>query len=109
MQDHDTGRLLEDTFSIDSGPAGTGIRFRQPGNAAPKVQPGHADSWNFFKLLLLWICTIIWTALVVAIAKIYVAKGVITSAQKDTYSVLTTVLILILGLSFFVSLLPSPT
>lgn len=103
MEDHDTGRLLEST----DPPAGTGIRQR--GNAAPNVQPEHADSRLFFKLLFLWIGTIIWTAMVVAIAMIYVAKGVITSAQKDTYSVLTTVLILILGLSFFVSLPPNPT
>ena len=107
MQDHDTGRLLEDTFSSDSGPAGIGTR--QPGNAAPNAQPEHADSRNFIKLLLLWIGTLIWTALVVAIAKIYLVKGVITSAQKDTYNVLITVLILILGLSFFVSLAPNPT
>ena len=57
----------------------------------------------FIKVVLLWIWTIFLTALIVAIVFIYVAKGNITSAQKDTYNLLTTALILLLGLSFLVS------
>ena len=101
MQNDDTGRLLAGMPSTGSGSARLGTR--QP------VQPEHADSKTFFKQLILWIATIIWTTLIVTITKIYQAKDVITSAQKDTYNVLITVLILILGLSFFVSLPPNPT
>ena len=44
--------------------------------------------------------------MLVAIVLTYQAIGVITPAQKDAYNVLTTIIILILGLSFFVCLLP---
>ena len=58
---------------------------------------------TFLKLLFLWIGTILLTALVVGVVFGYKAKEILTPAQKSTYNLLVTVLILILGLSFFVS------
>ena len=86
-------------------PASSSIQTVAPG-ASPNQQPNpnHADFKTFVKLLSLWIWTIVLTILLVVTVNIYEAKGVITSAQKDTYNVLTTALILLLGLSFFSSL-----
>ena len=81
------------------------VRSKRPSvsiNGIPITQFKHSESKTFLKLLLLWIGTIFWTALVAAMVKIYQAKGVITPAQKAVYNFLTLVLILILGLSFFV-------
>ena len=55
------------------------------------------------KLLLFWIGTILWTAAMIGLVFGYKAKGVLTPAQKSTYNLLQTVVILILGLTFFVS------
>lgn len=57
----------------------------------------------FLKLLLFWIGTILWTAALIGLVSGYKAKGVLTSAQKSTFNFLLTVVILILGLTFFVS------
>ena len=78
-------------------------------DAVPDTQSEHVRSTSFLKLLSLWIGTILFTALVVAIALVYQAKGVLTSTEKTTCNVLITVLILILGLSFFVGSPPSPS
>jgi len=72
--------------------------------AAPEIQPGHTQPEAFFKLFSLWIGTVILTALVVTIVMVYRAKGILTPAEKDIYNTVSTVLILVLGLSFFVSL-----
>lgn len=57
----------------------------------------------FLRLFSLWIATVLLTASVVGVVYAYQAKGVLTPAQKSTYSLLVTVFILALGLSFFVS------
>lgn len=57
----------------------------------------------FLKLLFLWLGTILLTASVVGLVFGYQSKGVLTRAQKSTFTLLVTVLILILGLSFSVS------
>ena len=72
--------------------------------APPNIQEWLSGSKHFLKLLLMWVGTIIMTSLVLAIVTIYRAKGVITPAQKNTFNFSITVLILVLGLSFFVSL-----
>lgn len=72
--------------------------------AAPEIrtQPeNHSVSRTFLKLLSLWVGTIILTASVAALVTGYQAKGILTPAQKSTYNLLSTVLILVLGLSFF--------
>ena len=75
----------------------------------PDTQSKHTHFSLFLKLLSLWIGTIVFTALILAIALAYQAKGVLTSTEKTTCNVFITVLILILGLSFFVGSPPSPT
>lgn len=56
------------------------------------------------KLLIQWIATIILAGLIVAIVTVHQTKGVLTSQEKSTYNILSTILILVLGLSFFVYL-----
>lgn len=55
----------------------------------------------FLKLLSLWIATTILTGAVALLVTGYRAKGVLTPADKSAYNLLATVLILMLGLSFF--------
>ena len=55
------------------------------------------------KLISFWVGTLCFTSLVVAVVTIYRAKGVLTPAQKDFFNLILTVLILLLGLTFFVS------
>lgn len=59
---------------------------------------------NLSKLLIQWIATITLTSLVVGIVTVHSAKGVLTPSEKDTYNILSTILILGLGLSFFVNM-----
>lgn len=58
---------------------------------------------NFWKLFFRWLWTLIFSLLVFAVAKVYQDKGNITKTQKGTYNLVQTILILVLGLNFFVS------
>lgn len=71
---------------------------------ASRIHPEQVSRRKLFlKLLLFWIGTILWTAALIGLVSGYTAKGVLTSAQKSTFNFLLTVVILILGLTFFVS------
>ena len=74
----------------------------RPDDTQTHTTPG--SSRVFLKLLSFWIGTIVFTALVVAIVTMYKAKDVLTPAEKSTFNISLTVLILVLGLSFFVSI-----
>jgi len=64
--------------------------------------PPHTRRRTLLKLLSFWVGTIVFTALVVMLVMVYWGTGVITPTQKNTYNLASVVLILILGLSFFV-------
>lgn len=64
--------------------------------------PSHTRRRTLLKLLSFWVGTIVFTALVVILVMVYRGTGVITPTQKNTYNLASVVLILILGLSFFV-------
>lgn len=64
--------------------------------------PSHTRRRTLLKLLSFWVGTIVFTALVVLLVMVYWGTGVITPTQKNTYNLASVVLILILGLSFFV-------
>ncbi len=64
--------------------------------------PLHTWRRTLLKLLSFWVGTIFFTALVVMLVMVYWGTGVITPTQKNTYNFASVVLILILGLSFFV-------
>jgi len=64
--------------------------------------PPHTRRRTLLKLLSLWVGTIIFTALVVILVTVYRGTGVMTPNQKSTYNLALVVLVLILGLSFFV-------
>ena len=53
-------------------------------------------------LLLRWLTTFFLTALQVATAKIYQAKGNFTSTQKSAFNVIMLALALLLGINFLV-------
>ena len=59
--------------------------------------------WIPLKLYLPWIWTLVLAALVVVLGTVYLRAGVITPDQKTTYNLASMVLVLLLGLSFFVS------
>lgn len=63
----------------------------------------------FRKLLFQWIGTVLLTASVVGLVYGFKAKGTLTAAQKSTYSFVSTALILLLGLSFYVRSSPPHT
>ncbi len=66
--------------------------------------PPYTRRRTLIKLLSFWVGTIVFTALVVMLVMVYWSTGVITPNQKNTYNLASVVLILILGLSFFVRL-----
>lgn len=85
-----------------SGIAATSLQIDSPSG------PSHSRRRTLLKLLSLWVGTIVFTALVVMLVIVYRRTGVITPAQKNTYNLASVVLILILGLSFFVGSPVSP-
>lgn len=80
--------------------------------AAPSLDvlagPPHTRRRTSLKLLSFWVGTIVLTGLVVMLATVYRGAGVMTPTQKSTYNLASVVLILILGLSFFVRSLFGP-
>jgi hypothetical protein len=90
--------------AIDSGTNRAGRTTSEPRPAPDLVTPNHAEGKIFIKLLMPWIGTIISAIVLVVVVRIYEAKHIITSAQKDAYNLLTIAWILLLGLNFFVSL-----
>lgn len=58
----------------------------------------------FFLYTLRWLCTVLFSSLIIATLKVYERKGNLTPSQKNTFNVIITALGLGLGLNFFVSL-----
>lgn len=86
------------------------IREDPAASPAPSAQSIHKqrqeESTNLRKILNLlgrWVLTIVFTTLILVVAKIYLDKGNITKTQKATYNLTQTALTLALGLNFFVS------
>lgn len=63
----------------------------------------HLSKEKILKMLGRWVWTAVFTILILAVAKIYLAKGNITKTQKSTYHLIQTALILALGLNLSVS------
>lgn len=63
----------------------------------------HRRKRKVWKLLIRLVWTVIFTTLIFAVAKIYLAKGNITKGQKATHNLIQTALILTLGLNIHVS------
>lgn len=63
----------------------------------------HQRKRKVWKLLIRWVWTVIFTTLIFAVAKIYLARGNITKGQKATHNLIQTALILTLGLNIYVS------
>lgn len=86
------------------------VREDPTASFAPSTQSIHKQtrkkSTNLRKVLNLlgrWILTIIFTILIIVVARNYLDKGNITKTQKATFNLTQTALILALGLNFFVS------
>ena len=60
--------------------------------------------WILLNLFLLWIWTLVLATLVVVLGTVYLRVGVLTPDQKTTYNLASMILVLLLGLSYFVSL-----
>ncbi|KAI4182460.1 MAG: hypothetical protein LQ348_004848 [Seirophora lacunosa] len=69
-----------------------------PIQSVPRTRRVALRTW--LKIFSFWIATLILTFAVERLVGVYEAKGVLTPAEKSTYNLLATVLILILGLSF---------
>lgn len=67
-------------------------------------QEGPTNLRKVLALLGRWVLTIVFTILILVVAKTYLDKGNITKTQKATYNLIQTALILALGLNFFVSI-----
>lgn len=80
----------------DGVAAGSTQGFELPTNSQSR-------RWIPLKLFLPWIWTLVLATLVVVLGTVYQRIGVITPSQKMTYNLASMVLVLILGLSFFVS------
>ena len=61
-------------------------------------------SFSLFQQFSRWFLSVLCVALLLASFRIYQNKGNLTSTQVDSFNAITTVLPLLLGLSFFVSL-----
>lgn len=86
------------------------VREAPTASTAPSAQSVHKqpqeESTNLRKVLNLlgrWVLTVVFTTLILVVAKNYLDKGNITKTQKATYNLTQTALILALGLNFFVS------
>lgn len=86
------------------------VREDPAASTAPSAQSIHKlpqeESTNlrkFLNLLGRWVLTIVFTTLILVVAKNYLDKGNITKTQKATYNLTQTALTLALGLNFFVS------
>lgn len=75
------------------------------GSAQVLEPPTNSQSrrWILLNLTLLWIWTLVLASLVVVLGTIYLRIGVLTPDQKTTYNLASMILVLLLGLSFFVS------
>ncbi|KAI4118966.1 MAG: hypothetical protein LQ345_001048 [Seirophora villosa] len=69
-----------------------------PIQSVPRTRRVASRTW--LKIFSFWIATLILTFAVERLVAVYEGKGVLTPAEKSTYNLLATVLILILGLSF---------
>ena len=69
---------------------------------SPPIVEQHGDSRSSVRLLFPWIWAVAFAIALIIVVKVYEAKGVLTPSQKAAFNVITTGLILFLGLSFYV-------
>lgn len=73
--------------------------FHSHDNQASKSPQTHTPAlWQFFW----WLLTVVLSALILTTIKIYKTLGNFTSVQKHTFNIISTALILGLGLNYFV-------
>lgn len=73
----------------------------------PLVPPRRRDSSKvskYFMLVFPWLWTIIFLLVLIIFVKVFEQKHVMTPAQKNTFNALSTALIVLLSLSFYVSM-----
>lgn len=58
---------------------------------------------RYRKLIFPWIWTILFLASYIGLVEAYIRKNIFTSAQKNAFNFISTALIVLLGLSFYVS------
>ena len=65
---------------------------------------GSPKNSKLFKLLFPWIWTVIFLLSIIVTVKVFEQKNIITPMQKNTFNIISTALIVLLSLSFYVSL-----
>ena len=73
-------------------------------DVSPLISPAQPpdDFRTHLRLLFPGLWTVAFAVVLVIVVKVYEAKGVLTPSQKNAYNVVTTGLILFVGLSFYV-------
>lgn len=109
---------FEEDIDLQNGPAAHSTPFEEDihphGGPAIPSSPFKEDIYQqkqenspsrrkVLKLLGRWGLTLCFSFLIFAVAKAYLAKNIITKKQKATYNLIQTILVLALGLNFFVS------
>ncbi|MCJ1344262.1 hypothetical protein MMC31_002465 [Peltigera leucophlebia] len=90
---------FEEDIHQQEGPATPSAPFEE--DIHQQEQEESPSLRKVLKLLGRWVLTIVFTVLILLVAKTYLAKKTITKPQKATYSLIQTALILALGLNFF--------
>lgn len=88
-------------LNVREDPAASSAPSAQIIHKQPQEEPNNLR--KVLKLLGRWILTIVFTILILVVARTYLDKGIITKTQKATYNLIQTALTLALGLNFFVS------
>ena len=85
-----------------AGPVGATSPGSPPTVKDGKLAKQDADFRSSLRLLFTWIWTVAFAIALIIVVKVYEAKGILTTSQKNAYNLITTGLILFLGLSFYV-------
>ena len=88
---------------IESYDAGSYLA-KATSDTEPTFHAKNPNRRTFLKLFSLWIITLILSLLLVVMVSYYHQNGVLNPSRKSTFTVGSTILILILGLSFFEAL-----
>lgn len=92
---------FEEDIHPHGGPATPSSPFKEDIYQQKQEKP--PPRRKVLKLLGRWVLTILFTVLIFAVAKAYLAKKIITKKQKADYNLIQTILVLALGLNFLVS------
>lgn len=92
---------FEEDIHPHGGPAIPSSPFKE--DIYQQKQEISSSRRKILKLLGRLVLTLSFTISIFAVAKAYLAKNVISKKQKATYNLIQTILVLALGLNFFVS------